>query len=68
MAKKQKIKKETWLVFYRDGANHLKSYEAPEGVTDKDFAIEACKNSIVALKDFERMEDGTPIVKKLVYV
>lgn len=68
MAKNQKIKKETWLVFYRDGANHLKSYEAPEGITDKDFAMEACKQSVKSFKDFERMKYGTPIVKRLCYV
>lgn len=68
MAKKQKIKKETWLVFYRDGANHLCNYEAPDNVTEKEVAMTLCKSSTKSFKDFYRMEDGTPIVKRLCYV
>lgn len=67
MGKKQKIKKETWLVFYQTESGSPTSFEAGPNITNKEEAMAICKSK-KAFKDFLRTADGTPIVKKLVYV
>ena len=63
-----KYKKETWLVYYRTKNGGLYNFEAPANVSDKEVALTLCKSSAKKFKDFERMTDGTPIVKRLCYV
>ena len=73
MGKKQKIKKETWLVFYRDKRGKLNSMEVNGSMTKEDaiaFVSEEKKLAPVYTDGFSYLEWGLngPIVKKLVYV
>ena len=71
-----KIKRESWLIFYRTKSGKLTSFEAPifnypdgselskSEVLDEELA----RITIRSFKDFERDSKGEPIVKRMQYV
>lgn len=73
MAKKQKIKKETWLVFYRTKTGAPGSMEVDGNLTREeaiDYVVRKKKLTDAPCSGFAYLETGIdgPIVKRLCYV
>lgn len=55
-----------WLVFYRMKCGKL--YNITVDATSRTEALQICKAKCRGFKDYERMADGRPIIKRKIYL